>query len=83
MVVTTTKRPSSIAAIAVTFNAIVVCHERRIDKTFLMRPTVTTTVMMAAAAALEEQRSLLAANSKYKNEQETDAADALLAFTYV
>lgn len=47
-----------------------------------MRPTVTTTVMMAAAA-LEEQRSLLAANSKYKNEQETDAADALLAFTYV
>ena len=55
MVVTTTKRPSSIAAIAVTFNAIVVCHERRIDKTFLMRPTVTTTVMMAAAA-LEEQR---------------------------
>ena len=82
MVATTTKRPSSIAAIAVTFNAIVVCHERRIDKTFLMRPTVTTTVMMAAAA-LEEQRSLLAANSKYKNEQETDAADALLAFTYV
>ena len=82
MVTTTTKRPSSgIAAIAVTFNAIVVCHERRIDKTFLMRPTVTTTVMMAAA--LEEQRSLLAANSKYKNEQETDAADALLAFTYV
>ena len=81
MVTTTTKRPSSgIAAIAVTFNAIVVCHERRIDKTFLMRPTVTTTVMMAA---LEEQRSLLAANSKYKNEQETDAADALLAFTYV
>ena len=79
--VTTSKRPSGIAAIAVTFNAIVVCHERRIDKTFLMRPTVTTTVMMAAA--LEEQRSLLAANSKYKNEQETDAADALLAFTYV
>ena len=82
MVVTTYEAPSATAAIAVTFNAIVVCHERRIDKTFLMRPTVTTTVMMAAAA-LEEQRSLLAANSKYKNEQETDAADALLAFTYV
>ena len=52
MVVTTYEAPAT-AAIAVTFNAIVVCHERRIDKTFLMRPTVTTTVMMAAAAALE------------------------------
>lgn len=50
MVVTTYEAPSATAAIAVTFNAIVVCHERRIDKTFLMRPTVTTTVMMAAAA---------------------------------